>query len=42
MTDRKSAVALIIGKKDKKYIKRLEKVTNEFNIKIFFIKKIEK
>ena len=42
MTDRKSAVALIVGKKDKKFIKRLEKVADKFNIKIFFIQKIEK
>jgi hypothetical protein len=42
MTDRKSAVALIIGKKDKKFIKRLEKVADTFNIKLFFIQKIEK
>ncbi len=42
MTTRKPAVALIVGAKDKKFIKRLEKVADEFNIKIFFIQKIEK
>ena len=42
MTDRKPAVALIVGKKNKKFIKRLEKVADKFNIKIFFIQKIEK
>ena len=42
MTKRKPAVALIVGKNDKKYLKRLRKVTKEFNIKIFLIDKIEK
>jgi hypothetical protein len=42
MTNKKPAVALIVGKKDKKFLKRLKKVTSEFNIKIFIIEKIEK
>jgi len=41
MTKKKPAVALIVSKKDKRFIKRLEKVADEFNIKIFFIQKIE-
>ena len=42
MTNRKPAVALIVNKKDKRFIKRLEKVANKFKIKIFFIQKIER
>jgi len=38
-TQKKPAVALIIGKKDQKYLKRLEVVANKFNIKIIKIKK---
>ncbi len=41
MTDKKPAVALIVGSKDKRYIKRLKKVTNKLNIKIFLIHKIK-
>jgi hypothetical protein len=39
MTNKKPAVALIVGKKDKKFLKRLKKVTSKFNIKIFIIEK---
>jgi hypothetical protein len=41
MTKRKPAVALIVGKKDKRYLKRLERIAKEVNIKIFLITKIE-
>jgi len=40
-TNRKPAVALIVGKKDEKFLKRIRKVAKEFNIKIFIIDKIE-
>jgi len=39
MTDKKPAVALIVGEKDNRFIQRLEKVTQELNIKVFIIKK---
>jgi len=39
MTDKKPAVGLIVGEKDKRYLKRLEKVANELNIKIYLIDK---
>ncbi len=39
MTHRKPAVALIIGYKDRRYIKRLERVANKLGIKVFLIKK---
>ncbi len=39
MTDKKPAVALIVGPKDKRYVKRLETVSDELNIKIFIIDK---
>jgi len=39
MTGKKPAVALIIGSKGKKYLKRLEKVANHYGIKIFIIRR---
>ena len=39
MTNRKPAVALIVGKKDKKFLKRLETVANKFDIRIIILKK---
>jgi len=39
MTKRKPAVALIVSKKDKRYIKRLEKVAKKLGIKVFLIKR---
>jgi len=42
MTDKKPAVALIVGEKDKRYLKRLQKVADELDIKIYKIEKEEK
>ena len=42
MTAKKPAIGLIIGKKDDRYVKRIKKVTQKINIKIFEIDKIEK
>jgi len=42
MTGKKPAIGLIIGKKDAKYVKRIKRVTDKFNIKIFKIDKMEK
>lgn len=39
MTDKKPAIALIIGQKDQRYIKRLETVSKKLNIKIYKIEK---
>ena len=39
MTDKKPAVALIVGENDNRFVQRLEKVTEELNIKVFIIKK---
>ena len=39
MTNRKPAVALIVGKKDNKFLKRLETVANKFDIRIIILKK---
>jgi len=39
MTDKKPAVALIVGEKDARYLKRLKKVANELDIKIYKIEK---
>ena len=39
MTDKKPAVAIIAGDQDKRYLKRLYKVTNKLNIKTFIINK---
>jgi hypothetical protein len=41
MTQKEPAVGLIVGKKDTRFLKRLEKVANKFSIKIFIIKKEE-
>jgi len=38
MTGKKPAVALIVGSRGKKYLKRLEKVANHYGIKIFIIR----
>ncbi len=42
MTHKKPAVALIVGRKDNRYIKRLEKVANRLGIKVFLIEKEER
>ncbi|MEO1928513.1 MAG: hypothetical protein ABGX26_07480 [Nautiliaceae bacterium] len=42
MTHRKPAVALIVGDKDKRYIKRLDKVAKKLGIKVFLIEKEKK
>ena len=42
MTDKKPAVGLIVGEKDERYLKRLEKVADELGIKIYTIEKEEK
>ena len=39
MTGKKPAVALIIGEKDKRYLKRAKKVAKKYKIKILTIKK---
>ena len=39
MTNRKPAVALIVGKKDTKFLTRLKTVANRLNIKIIILKK---
>lgn len=39
MTDKKPAVALICGSRDKRYLKRLQRVANRYNIKVFVIEK---
>ena len=39
MTGKKPAVALICGKKDKRYLKRLNKVAKKEHIKIFILEK---
>ena len=39
MTNKKPAVALICSKKDKRYIKRLNTVAKQENIKVFILKK---
>jgi hypothetical protein len=39
MTYKKPAVALIVGEKDNRFLKRLKKVAYKHNIKIFVIKK---
>jgi len=38
MTDKKPAVGLIVGKKDERYLKRLETVGDKINIRIIKIK----
>ncbi len=42
MTGKKPAIALIVGKKDARYLKRLEKVATKEEIKIFIINKEER
>jgi len=39
MTGKYPAVALIVSKKDNRFKKRLQKVANKYNIKIFFLDK---
>jgi len=41
MTNRKPAIGLIVGKKDKKHVKKLKSISDKFAIKIIFLKKIE-
>ena len=41
MTNRKPAISLIIGKKESRFLKRLERVSKKFNIKVYVIKKEE-
>lgn len=38
-TQRQPAIAVIINEKDDNYLKRLETVTSEYEIKVFYIKK---
>ncbi|WP_121628742.1 hypothetical protein [Poseidonibacter antarcticus] len=39
MTNKKAGIALITSSKDKRFIKRVEKLSNKFDIKIFIIEK---
>ena len=39
MTEKKPAIALIVGETDLRLLKRLERVSKKFNIKIYIIKK---
>jgi len=39
MTSKQPAVGLIVGSKDKRYLKRLQKLSKRYNIKIFVIEK---
>jgi len=39
MTERKPAIGLIVNSKDSRYIKRVNKLAKEFDIKIFIIHK---
>ena len=39
MTNRKAGIALIISSKEKRFIKRVNKLANKFDIEIFIIKK---
>jgi len=41
-TNKKAGVALIVGKKDNKFLKRIKTVAKKHNIKIFIIDKIER
>lgn len=41
MTDKKPAIGLIVGAKDKRYLRRINKVANKYGITIFTIKKYE-
>ena len=41
MTDKKPAVGLIVGKKDKRFLIRLQRVAKKFDIKIYVIDKEE-
>jgi hypothetical protein len=41
MTDKKPAIGLIVGEKDKRYLRRINKVANKYGITIFTIKKYE-
>ena len=39
VTGKKPGVGLIVGKKDKRYLKRLNRLAKKYNIKVFVIKK---
>ncbi|MEA3227691.1 MAG: hypothetical protein U9P38_01330 [Campylobacterota bacterium] len=39
MTGKDPAIGLIVGEKDTRYLKRLRKVTNKFDIKVFVLEK---
>ena len=39
VTGKKPGVALIVGEKDKRYLKRLNRVASKYNIKVFLIKR---
>jgi hypothetical protein len=41
MTQKQPAVGLIVGKNDIRFLKRLEKIADKFDIKVFIIKKEE-
>lgn len=42
MTNKKPAVALIVGKKDERYLKRIELVSKELGIKVYRLEKDDK
>ena len=41
MTDKKPAVGLIVGKKDERYLKRLDAIAQRYGIRVFIIKKMD-
>ena len=41
MTQKQPAVGLIVGKNDVRFLKRLEKIADKFDIKVFIIEKEE-
>ena len=41
MTGRKAAIALIVGEKDEKFLKRLKRVSSKFDIKVYILKREE-
>jgi len=41
MTGRKAAIALIVGEKDERFLKRLNRVSSKFNIKVYILKREE-
>ena len=41
MTNKKPAVGLIVGKKDKRYLKRLDTIAQRYRIRVFVVKKMD-